>query len=321
MMIVAKSPLRISLSGGSTDLDAFINKYGHGSVISFPSTLFCYISVHDNNRDKYYIEYSKKEEVAEIDEIKNDVARVALKYFNVGPITITFGTDIFADRSGLAASSAYMVACVKALSLYKGLQLSEFEICKIALVLEREFNPLTGYQDPYGCGIGGFKRIDFYKGKRPSFKYFDTQFITKKYDMYLVHTGIGRSSTEILKDINIDISYNLLNLVDDVEDAIEEKNYINFEHALNNSWEEKKKTSSLIANSPELEKMDKFLMAHVQAGTIKTLKLIGAGGGGYFLILTEKNANVAINAIKFCKLFGKVVPFAISETGAVGVKI
>lgn len=102
-MIIAKCPLRVSMVGGSTDLQAFIDKYERGSVISFPSTLFTYITVHDNHTDKYIINYSKKEEVDNATEIKNDVAREVLVYFDIGPVTVTFNTDILSEGSGLAA--------------------------------------------------------------------------------------------------------------------------------------------------------------------------------------------------------------------------
>jgi len=325
-MIVTKCPLRISLVGGSTDLDSFIQKYGQGSVISFPSNLFCYISIHDNNREKFIINYSKKEETDSISEIKNDIARVALEYFEIkNPITVSFNTDILSDGSGLASSSAYTIACVKALSIYKNISLSEFEISKISLEIERKFNPLTGYQDSYGCAIGAFKRIDFEKNKRPSFKYFDNQFINKKYNMFLLHTGIKRNSTEILKSIDIDKSYPLLELVNKTENSIEEKNYSLFEKLLNDSWQQKKQTSNLIANSIELKKIDDFLMNLINLEIVQCIKICGAGGGGYFLIFVNKEQTEKfINNIKQEKnknSFGNIISIDINETGVVGYKI
>jgi len=325
-MIVAKCPLRISLVGGSTDLDAFIQKYNTGSVISFPSDLFCYISIHDNHTDKFIINYSKKEEVKFVQEIKNDIARVVLEFFDIkDPITISFNTDILSEGSGLASSSAYTIACVKAVSVYKGLALSDFEISKISLELERIFNPLTGYQDSYGCAIGGFKKISFVKNKRPSFTYFDNQFIYRKYDLFLLHTNIKRNSTEILKSVNVDKSYPLLKLVEETEKAIEDKNYFLFEKLLNDSWEQKKKTSSLIADFFELKKIDDFLMSLLNDNVIQTIKLCGAGGGGYFLIFVnkEKTQNF-INIVKNEKnknYFGNLISIHVNESGVIGNKI
>ncbi len=325
-MIVSKCPLRISLVGGSTDLDAFIEKYNTGAVISFPSNLFCYISIHDNHTDKFIINYSKKEEIDSIEKIKNDIARVVLQYFDIkNPITVSFNTDILSEGSGLASSSAYTIACVKAISVYKGLFLSDFEISKISLELERIFNPLTGFQDSYGCAIGGFKKISFFRGKRPSFTYFDNQFINNKYNLFLLHTNIKRNSTEILKNVDIDKSYPLLKFVEDTEKTIEDKNYFLFEKLLNDSWEQKKKTSSLIADFFELKKIDNFLMNLLNDNIIQSLKLCGAGGGGYFLIFVNKEKTKKFSDIikneKNKNYFGNLIPIHINESGVIGNRI
>jgi D-glycero-alpha-D-manno-heptose-7-phosphate kinase len=316
MMIIAKCPLRVSLVGGSTDLQAFINKYGRGSVINFPSTLYTYITIHDNHTDNYIINYSKREVVDKVAEIKNDVAREALTYFDVGPVTVTFNTDILSEGSGLAASSSYMIAIVKAVSLYESLNLSEFEICRIALELERHFNPLTGYQDSYGSGIGGFKRIDFHKDRRPLFRYFEVTFLEERYDMYLINTGIKRSSTTILQTVDIDKSAALLLLVDELEKAIEACDYKTFEAIFNEGWRQKKATSNLIADNPKIKEMDEFFE---QNRMIRAVKLCGAGGGGYFLLLCDKNMMAKMNQ-SFDKI-GKMTKIQASVVGVVGIDI
>lgn len=316
MMIIAKCPLRVSLVGGSTDLQAFINKYGRGSVINFPSTLYTYITIHDNHTDNYIINYSKKEVVDKAINIKNDVAREVLVYFNVGPVTVTFNTDILSEGSGLAASSSYMITIVKAVSLYKGINLSDFEICRIALKLERHFNPLTGYQDSYGSGIGGFKRIDFHKDRRPLFRYFEVAFLEDKYDLYLVNTGIKRSSTSVLQSVDIDKSTTLLPLVDELETAIEAHDYKTFEAIFNEAWKQKKATSSLIADNPKIKGMDEFFE---QNSMIRAVKLCGAGGGGYFLLLCDKHVDREIHQA-FDKT-GKITKIQANTAGVIGIEV
>ena len=98
-MIITRCPLRISLAGGSTDLDAFMDKFGNGSVISFPCNLYTYIYLQRDrlgyNHDGYYvINYSEKEISKSIQNIKNDIVREALKKFPVDPLGITFYSDI-----------------------------------------------------------------------------------------------------------------------------------------------------------------------------------------------------------------------------------
>jgi len=314
-MIITKCPLRVSLVGGSTDLQAFIDKYERGSVISFPSTLYTYIMIHENHTDKYIINYSKKEEVSTAAEIKNDVAREALVYFNVEPLTVTFNTDILSEGSGLASSSSYTIAMVKSLAMYKNINLSDFEICRIALELERKFNPLTGYQDEYGSGIGGFKRIDFHKNHRPSFRYLDVAFL-ERYDMYLVNTGIKRSSTKVLQSVNIDKSVVLLPLVDRMEQAIETNDYATFETIFNEGWQQKKITSSLIDSNPKIKQMDELFSNNP---IIHAVKLSGAGGGGYFLLLCDKNIDTQIHQ-QFDKL-GNITKIQASSEGVTGIYV
>jgi D-glycero-alpha-D-manno-heptose-7-phosphate kinase len=315
MMIITKCPLRVSLVGGSTDLQAFIDKYGRGSVINFPSNLYTYITVHDNHANKYIINYSKKEEVTEPSEIKNDVAREGLLYFDIDPVTITFNTDILSEGSGLASSTSYTIAMVKALSMYKGINFSDFEICRIALELERSFNPLTGYQDSYGSGIGGFKRIDFEKDRRPMFRYLDVAFL-EKYAMYLINTGIKRSSTSVLQSLDVDKSAALLPLVDEMEAAIEANDNKTFENIFNQGWAQKKATSSSIANDPKITQMDAIFS---QNEIIHAVKLSGAGGGGYFLLLCSKGMDDSIYT-EFANL-GQITKIRANAVGVTGIEV
>lgn len=306
---MAKCPLRISLVGGGTDLDSFIEKYGKGSVISFPSTLYVYVSIHDNNRNQYILNYSKNEEVNELYNVQNNPARVVLEHFNTGPITISFLSDIISTGSGLGSSSAYMNALTKATTLYKGEHHTEFEICRLALDLERKFNPETGYQDSYGCGIGGFKRIDFVKNRRPSFSFLDGNFLRSNFDMALYYTRKTRDSNQILKSVNIDKCLPLLDMVDDLEQAIEQQDVERFLEIFNEGWKIKKSTSSMIADDEEFQEWDRQFQTQKD---VLGIKLCGAGGGGYFLALCKKGCvPKQING-------SKAIPIGVNETGVVG---
>lgn len=291
-MIVAKCPLRVSLVGGSTDLEEFIDTYGMGSVISFPSNLYVYVSIHKNHREKIIVNYSSKEEVEDIDSIKNDVARVVMQHFRnrhyfTGSskwITITFNSDVISHGSGLATSTAYTIALIKAMAMYNGKEMSEFEICKLAIELERQFNPLTGYQDSYGCGISGFKRIVFEKNKRPKFRYFETKFLQDNFDMCLIYTGIKRSSTDVLKSIDVSKSYSLLELVNDMDEALDANDVDRFLKGFNKAWIAKRQSSPKIFD--EIDGFDKFETLLNQPSVLG-YKLLGAGAGGYFLLLLK----------------------------------
>lgn len=285
-MIISKCPLRVSLVGGSTDLQAFIDKYKYGQVISFPITLYTYISLSKRFDNKYKIDYSTQEEKINPLKIKNDIARELIKYFDLPPITISFNADIPTSGSGLASSSSYMVAAVAAACKFKKLEWSQSKICKIAHEIELKFNPLTGYQDTYGCGLPSAKLMIFEKDI--SIKFVEIP----KVNMFLHNTNINRSSTKILKSIDIDKSYPLLELVNKTYNSLK-TNHKHFWNILKESWEIKKSTSSSVMNS-KLEDIEDQIKKDWK---LKYHKLCGAGGGGYFLIMTE-SSNISLNSIQ-----------------------
>lgn len=284
-MIIAKSPLRVSLVGGSTDLQEFINYYKIGKVISFPCTLYTYITLNTRYDNLYRINYSKTETTDNPITIKNDIAREVILYFKLPPVTITFNSDIPTTGSGLASSSSYMVALIEACNKFLGLNLSQFQVCKLAHRLELKINPLTGHQDTIGCGVGGLKCITF-KEKTVSFEYLDSYVLTNN-NLYLYPTNISRSSTSILETIDIHKSYKLLDKVSQLYNAID--NDTKFHEIINEAWEIKKSTSNDITNS-NLINLEKELHLHYN---IKSMKLCGAGGGGFFFLITNQNINGA----------------------------
>jgi D-glycero-alpha-D-manno-heptose-7-phosphate kinase len=291
-MIISKTPLRVSLVGGSTDNPAFIEKYGYGSVISFPCNLSTYIIIHEDKigynsyNKKYIINYSTREEVENINEIKNDIARIVLDHFKVEPINCTFTSDIFSQGSGLASSSSYIISLIKALSVKNNIALSDYEICDLAYKLEKKFNPHSGLQDPFGCGIGGFKRLEFFKEKNTKVTYLPISFFDNL-DMYLMFTGFNRNSKNILEDVtkNIENSKDLLDIVEETEKNILSFDYESFFKTFKEGWKIKKTTSKLILENiknidDELEN-NQNVLAH---------KLCGAGNGGFFLVFAKKDS-------------------------------
>lgn len=299
----ASCPLRISLFGGSTDNPYFVEKYGKGSVISFTCNLKTYITLHEDsggyNREahKYIINYSKREECESISDIKNDPVRVVLDYFDLPPVCVTLMSDVYSQGSGLASSSAYIINLIKCASMFKGLNMTDIEVCELAYKLELEFNPYCGYQDPYGCGIGGFKKIDFERGGIVKYEFLKTE-IFKEYDLHLIFTGVTRDSKNVLKDVtdNIDKAKPLLSTVDKAYESLINKDYEKFLNHLNKSWMQKKKTSSIITENSTIQLMDSELNENE---TVIAHKLCGAGNGGFFLVFSEKDSlNIPHQSVK-----------------------
>lgn len=302
-MIISSCPLRVSLFGGSTDNPYFLDKFGYGSVISFTCDLKTYVTISQDkfgfNKDqhKYIINYSRREEVSQIKEIENDVVRFVLEYFNMPPVQVTLTSDAYSQGSGLASSSSYIISLIKSCILFLNIQMTDIEVCKLAYELELNFNPYCGYQDPYGCGIGGFKRIEFIKGGIVKYDFLSTK-LFELYDCHLVFTGVTRNSKNVLKDVtdNIDKAKPLLATLDKSYAALQESDYSKFLNYLNKSWIQKKKTSFTITENSSIKEMDDYLNKN---DTVIAHKLCGAGNGGFFLVFSEKgNLNILYQSVK-----------------------
>jgi D-glycero-alpha-D-manno-heptose-7-phosphate kinase len=292
-MIASTCPLRISLVGGSTDHPAFLKKYGKGSVISFPSNLHVYTVLHRDVfgattiNNEYIINYSKRENTSKVSDIQNELIRECFEHLEVPPLNCFITSDVFSNGSGLAASSAYLISLIKAVNLMKGVYKSDFEVCKIANEIEKKFNPLVGQQDFYGS-MSGFKRITFGYDSDPEFKYFDGG-ILNSLDMYIVYTGVSRSSTKILQTINTEACVPLLKDVEDLELAILNRDLDLFNSVIKRTWRNKKATSPSVCDTESLKKLDQDIENDPR---VLSHKLLGAGGGGYFLLFTNKGVEI-----------------------------
>lgn len=289
-MIVTSCPLRISLVGGSTDHPWFVQKYESGAVISFASSLRTYITIHQDifgatSLDhKYILNYSKRESVNTVTEIQNELIRHCFQYLTVEQINCFMTSDVFSAGSGLASSSAYLLALIKSIYAMRGEHITEFEVCKIAEQIEKGFNPLVGQQDFYGS-MGGLKKIKFYKDQDPEIRYLSTK-IFDQMNCYLIYTGVLRSSTTVLESLDISKSLPLLQDVTDLEIAINSVSISLFNEVINRTWENKKQTSPYICENETLVQLDTKLKLDSR---VLSHKLCGAGNGGYFLIFTDKD--------------------------------
>ena len=301
-MYIASCPLRVSLFGGSTDNPYFVEKYGRGSVISFTSNLKTYVAISQdtigyNNQGKYIINYSRREEVSSINEIENEVVRTVLEYYNIPPVQVTLTSDAYSQGSGLASSSSYTISLIKACCLFLDKSITDNDACKLAYHLERTYNPYCGYQDPFGCGVGGFKRINFMGDNSVTYEFLPTD-IFECYDTHLVFSGVTRNSKGILKKVskNLDKVKPLLKTCDKAYDTLMKENLDKFLFLLGKSWHQKKETSPSIAECDTIIEIDHVLEKN---DTVCAHKLCGAGNGGFFLVFSEKDTlNIPYDCVR-----------------------
>jgi len=283
-MIISKCPLRVSLAGGSTDLKAYLDKYRRGAVITFTSNLYTYITIKPSSTKYYRIIYSSIDNCLDPDEIKNDIAREVIKHFNLPPVEVIFTSDIPSTGSGLASSSSYLIAMINAALAFKGEKLEALELAKLAISLEHTFNPLTGYQDIYGCVFNGFKKLEFNSAGLDGVHYYDP-LLFDQYSMYLVSTGVTRSSTNVLSSLDVDKIHNLIKPLQNMDDYLHRNEFGLVFDEINRGWELKKQTSSEILNT-------KILTLEGKLSDVLAKRLIGAGAGGYFLVVVEKDKKI-----------------------------
>lgn len=289
-MLISKYPSRISLAGGSTDQEKFLNKFKNGMVINFSSDIFNTITTTQDKlgknsfENKYVVIYSKREETNSIDEITNDIVKYSLNEVNYNKkLTTVFLSDISSVGSGLACSSAYTLAFNRTLEKLTNKNFTPEQRCMNSYLIEKKFNPLLGMQDTYGCGIPGLKALFFKKDEAPVIEQLKTS-IFEELDMHLLFTGKTRSSTDVLKNLNFE-NDSLLKICEKFYHALIDNKIGNFLNLIKEGWITKKNTSSLITEAEEIINLDKQFE---QDKNILAHRLCGAGNGGFFLLFTEK---------------------------------
>lgn len=292
-MITIKCPVRISLIGGSSDLDSYIDTHKRGSVISFTPQIYTYVSIYkdllgtNSLNQKYIVNYSQREEVSNIKEIKNDLVKLFFEKERVHPCSVHMTSDVFSHGSGLAVSSSYSCGLIKAISELKEQKISDIECAAKAHFLEKLINPLLGQQDIFGCAIGGFKKIEFTSKGLPKYTFLPTSFFDY-YTPYLVFTGITRNSTSVLREVKVPNTDIFNPLVEESEQMILNGNFEKFLKLIKDGWIEKKKSSKNVLEDPSLKELDNYLESY--PGCVAH-KLCGAGNGGFFLCFFETSAN------------------------------
>jgi D-glycero-alpha-D-manno-heptose-7-phosphate kinase len=297
-LIITRSPLRITLGGGGTDVPFFFERHG-GNFISASINKHVYVSINQINEEKFILRYSKLESASNIKEIQHPIIREALKYFKITPgVEITSFADI-KSGTGLGSSGAFTVALIQALSIYKNnKKLSKKELSKIASYIEIDvLKEPVGIQDPHASSYGSIQYFKISKnGLVKNYDIYKDNVGLKNFvkDLYLINTKKRRNaSKELSRTIfNHDSKKEIFdNLLKSKESGIEAYNFltdkkkvINFGNKLFEQWRIKYERSPSKFHS-EINNMINELINLGCTGS----KLIGAGGGGYILIHCPKS--------------------------------
>lgn len=295
-MIIVRSPLRISLGGGGTDLPSYYKEH-EGFLIAAAIDKYVYVTINRPFLEGIYLKYSSIENVRKVSEIEHPIIREALtlQNLNTPQIEITSLADIPAG-TGLGSSGSFTTGLLKALYTYRKRHIHQEELAALAchIEIDRLGEPI-GKQDQYIAAVGGITSFAFHKDDKvasaPVNLTIDTLFDLED-NLLLFFTGFARSASNILKDQKIRSEKNdedMINNLHYVKDlgyrskaALENGDTSLFGELMHEHWENKKRRSGGMSN-PDIDNWYNLAMKNGAIGG----KLVGAGGGGFLMFMAK----------------------------------
>ena len=291
-MIIARSPLRITLGGGGTDLPSYYRN-NEGFLVAAAINKYVFVTVMRPFTQGIYLKYSQLEHANETKDIKHPIIREAIQMlgFNTPQVEITTLADIPAG-TGLGSSGSFTTALLKALYSHRRQLVHPRELAELAchIEIDRLGEPI-GKQDQYIAAYGGLTCLTFHKDDSvtatPLKVSMDTLFDLED-NILLFFTGYSRSASAILEDQNTrtkssdDEMLKNLHFVKELgyrsKDALEAGEAIKFGELMHEHWEHKKRRSGGMSNP----KIDEWYELGIKNGAVGG-KLVGAGGGGFLM--------------------------------------
>jgi len=295
-MIITRSPSRITLGGGGTDLPSYYRQHG-GFVISAAVDKYVYITLHDTFFPEGIIKYSQTERVLHVEEVRHPLIREALILTGVCPagLEIASMSDIPAG-TGLGSSGSFTTALLEALHTHKKSIVPKHELAEQACHIEIDLaNEPVGKQDQYIAAFGGITCFEFQADNSvqvKALKLSSEALANLEDNLLLFFTGYTRSASEILAEQDRRTSSMDQSMIDNLHYvkelgfqsriALEAGDLRKFANLMHMHWENKKKRSGGMSNN-SIDEYYSLAMANGALGG----KLIGAGGGGFLMFYTE----------------------------------
>jgi D-glycero-alpha-D-manno-heptose-7-phosphate kinase len=286
----------VSLAGGGTDLREFY-EIDEGRTISFAIDKYVFVIVSERFDDRIYINYTKKEIVDSVDEVKHELVREAMRITGVtSGVEVTMLADIPSEGSGLGSSSSLTVGLLNALYMFRGRQVGAAQLADEACRIEIELcgKPI-GKQDQYIAAYGGITCFQFSPDGRVDAwpLKLDTETLYNLEDnLLLFFTGYSRTASSLLKEQDdrskqgdrdmLENLHYVKDLGQESKDALEAGNLRHFAGLMNRHWEWKRQRSGAMSN-PEIDACYDLARQNGALGG----KLIGAGGGGFLLFYAD----------------------------------
>ena len=297
----SKAPVRVSFSGGGSDLTHYFMSSNSGAVINATISLYCHATLRPRNDKKIIINSFDLDETIEYQHLDNMLSRddsFGLFRSLIKLIKPDYGFDLtvksdFPSGSGLGGSSSVMVAVLGCFNEFRRDKWNDYELSEIAFQAERfDMGISGGWQDQYATVFGGFNFIEFKKDNNliHPLRLQDKTILELEESLVLFEISSGRSSGSIhdsqkitmqdstIQDLvrkNVDHSYNM-------KEKILKGKLRDFGLGLDIAWKLKRQFSNKISN----DKLDELYSYAIEKGALGG-KLLGAGGGGFFIFFVE----------------------------------
>ena len=314
-MIITRSPLRITLGGGGTDLPSYYRDH-EGFLISAAIDKYVYVTVMRPFTPGIFLKYSKLEHVEKAEEVQHPIIREAIQMlgFKTPQLEITTLADI-PSGTGLGSSGSFTTALLKALHAHRRRLLHPDELARLACEIEiHRLQEPIGKQDQYIAAYGGITCFTFRKDESveavPLQLKMETLFDLEDH-LLLFFTGFSRSAGSILKDQNARTKQSDQEMLQNLhyvkeiglrsKSALESGKLIEFGELMHEHWLHKKKRSRGMSNP----KIDEWYETGLANGAVGG-KLVGAGGGGFLVFYaTDRNrlrramARIGLEEVRF----------------------
>ena len=300
-MIITRSPLRISLGGGGTDLPSYYREHT-GFLVAAAIDKYVYITLHQTFVTELIVKYSKLERVGSVDAIEHPIIREAMRLVDVPATALEISSmaDIPAG-TGLGSSGSFTTALLQALHAHKKNLVHPAELAEQACEIELEkLGEPIGKQDQYIAAYGGitcFRFLPDGKVEAWPLKTSEETIFNLEDNLLLFFTGYSRSASKILKEQDdkskaadkgmVDNLHFVKDLGFQSQRALEEGDLEEFARLMDVHWQRKKERSGGMSNPQINEWYDKAMANGALGG-----KLIGAGGGGFLMFYASDKAKL-----------------------------
>jgi D-glycero-alpha-D-manno-heptose-7-phosphate kinase len=290
-MIITRTPLRISIGGGGTDLPSYYRRFG-GALVSSAIDKYVFIGINKTFSPGYQIKYSRFEQVTTINDIRHPIVREALRLHDMPPALEIISLADIPAGTGLGSSGTFAVGLVRALHAMQRRHVTADDVAREACQIEIDIlKQAVGKQDQYIASYGGITCFEFLPDesvKVSPLKISNQTLSDLEENLLLFFTGYSRDASSILEDqvtrtssgdaAMIDNLHYIKHLGMQIKEALEAGQTQSFGRLMHEHWETKQRRSSNMSSNA----ISRWYEIGRDAGAVGG-KMVGAGGGGFLL--------------------------------------